>query len=70
MSLIKLFFTISKVLLHAYLLVKMKIMTNSNRSGQKRLSKNSIFKIEDNDVAKHSKSLFYRLKKQISKFFR
>jgi hypothetical protein len=45
-------------------------MTNSNRPSEKRLSKNSIFKIEDNDDGKPSKSLFFKLKKRISKLFK
>jgi hypothetical protein len=45
-------------------------MTNSNQSGQKRLSRNSIFKIEDHDGAKQSKSLFYKIKKRITKLFK
>lgn len=45
-------------------------MTNGNQQSQKRLSKNSIFKIEDNDVAKQSKSLFYKIKKRITKLFK
>lgn len=45
-------------------------MTNSNQSSPKRLGKNSIFKIEDNDGKKQSKSLFYRIRKQIAKLFK
>lgn len=73
MFLIKLFFTISKstLLLGHYLLDKKKFfMTKSNLSGPKRLSKNSIFKIEDSDAVKQPKSLFYKLRKRITKFFK
>jgi hypothetical protein len=45
-------------------------MTKSNQPSQKRLSKNSIFKIEDDYSAKQSKSLFYSIKKRIAKFFK
>lgn len=67
----KLFFTISKSTstVH-YLLAKKEIMTKSNQSSQKRLSKNSIFKIEDNDAVKQSESLFYRIKNRIAKLFK
>lgn len=45
-------------------------MTTGNQSSPRRLSKNSIFKIDDNQDVKQSKSLFYKLKESITRFFK
>lgn len=45
-------------------------MRTGNQSSPKRLSKNSIFKINDNQDLKQPKSLFYILTKKIRGFFK